>query len=142
MKFPVKKEISVYFSDCDPMGHCNNARFFTFMEQARVEYYKKLKALDLRVMNPKTAFGFIVAEACCTFKSPAHVDETLIVQIRIAEMRNRSFRMEYEIREKKTRRLVATATTIQVMFNYRKEESIPLSKKLRQQIERFEKRKF
>ena len=142
MKFPVKTEIPVYFSDCDPMGHCNNARFFTFMEHARVQYYKRLKTLDLRRMNAQSAFGFIVAEAACSFKSPALIDETLVVALRIAEIRNKSFTFEYEIREKKSRRLVAVGRTVQVMFNYKKGESFPVPPKLRRQIGRLEGGKF
>ncbi|MBI2981990.1 MAG: acyl-CoA thioesterase [Deltaproteobacteria bacterium] len=138
MRFPVKTEVTVFFSDCDPMGHCNNARFLTFMEQARVQYYKRLKALDLRRMNARTAFGFIVAEATCSFKSPAYIDETLVIGTRIASVGNKSFVFEYEIREKKTKRLVATARTVQVMFNYQKNKSFPVPAALRKKIERLE----
>ncbi|MBI2082254.1 MAG: acyl-CoA thioesterase [Deltaproteobacteria bacterium] len=142
MKFPVTTEVTIFFSDCDPMGHCNNARFFSFMEHARVQYYKKLKALDLRTMNAQTAFGFIVAEATCSFKSPATIDETLVVGARIAEIGNKSFQFEYEIREKKTGRLVATARTVQVMFNYKKQKSFPVPLLLLKKIENLEGRKF
>ena len=142
MKFPVKTETTVYFSDCDPMGHCNNARFFTFMENARVQYYKKLKVLDLRTMNAQTAFGFILAEASCSFKSPAAIDETLVVSARTASIGNKSFTSEYEIREKKSRRLVAIGRSVQVMFNYRTGKSFPVPPKLRRQVSRLEGRKF
>lgn len=142
VKFPVTTEVTVYFSDCDPMGHCNNARFFTFMEQARVQYYKKLKVLDLRKMDAKTAFGFIVAEASCTFKSPASIDETLVVALRITGIGNKSFTFEYEMREKKTRRLVAVGRTVQVMFNYKKGKSFPVPPSLRRQVSRLEGRKL
>lgn len=138
MKSPVKTEVTVYFSDCDPMGHCNNARFFTFMEHARVQYYKKLKALDLRKMNAQTAFGFIVAEATGTFKSPATVDETLVIGIRVGEVHRRSFVFEYEIREKRTHRLVALGRTVQVMFNYRKKKVFLIQPSLRKRISRLE----
>lgn len=142
MNFPVTTEVTIFFSDCDPMGHCNNARFFSFMEHARVQYYKRLKALDLRTMNARTAFGFIVAEATCSFKSPAYIDETLVIGARIAEIGNKSFRFEYEIREKKTNRLIATARTIQVMFNYKKAKSFPVPASLRRKIERLEGHQF
>ncbi len=139
-RFRVTTELTVYFSDCDPMGHCNNARFFTFMEQSRVAYYKRLKALDLRTMDPHSSLGFILAEASCTFHSPAQIDETLVVGVRTSEMRTRSFIMEYEMREKRSRRLVATGRTAQVMFDYKEKKSYPIPASLRRKIEALERR--
>ena len=137
-KYRVKTEITVYFSDCDLMHHCNNARFFTFMEQGRVAYYKKLKALDLRNMNATSAFGFILAEISCTFESPATIDEKLVIGVRVSEVRNRSFHMKYEIREKKSRRLVALGQSVQVMYNYRKKKPFPIPDSLRRKINKLE----
>ncbi len=142
MKFPVKAEVVVYFSDCDPMGHCNNARFFTYMEHARVQYCKKLMALDLRSMNARSAFGFILAEATCTFVSPAYIDETLVVGLSVSEIGTKSFILKYEIREKQSRRVVALGRTVQVMYDYRKKKTLPVPASLRHRIEKVEKRKF
>ena len=138
MNFPVTTEVTVYFSDCDPMGHCNNARFFTFFEYARVQYYKKLKALDLRKMNASSTFAFIVAEVSCTFRSPASIDETLIIKTRISEIKTKSFVMEYEVLEKKSRRPVALGRSVQVLYNYKKKKSFPIPPHLRRKIERLE----
>jgi acyl-CoA thioester hydrolase len=130
--------MTVRFSDVDIMGHVNNARYLSYFEQARVAYYKKLKALDLRRMNAHTAFGFIVAEIGIKFHAPAYIDETLVLSIRIAELRTRAFRMEYEIREKKTKRLIVTGYSVQVMYNYRKKRTFPIPSSLRRKIKALE----
>ena len=141
MKYPVTTEVTVYFSDCDPMGHCNNARFFTFMEQARVEYLKKVPDLNLTVSSRRMP-DFILAEASCTFKSPAYLDEKIVVQIRISEIRTRSFLMEYEMRERKTKRLIAVARSAQVMFHYKTHKTFPIPLELRRAVDKIERRKF
>ncbi len=137
--FPVKTLVTVRFSDVDVMGHVNNARYLSYFEQARVEYYKRLKSLDLRKMNAHSAFGFIVGEIGVKFHAPAYIDEALIVAIRIAEIRTRAYRMEYEIREKKNRRLIATGYSVQVMYNYRSKQTILIPPDLRRRIMRLEK---
>jgi acyl-CoA thioester hydrolase len=34
--------IEVRFRDCDPMGHMNNAVYFTFLEQTRFSHWRSL----------------------------------------------------------------------------------------------------
>lgn len=132
--------MTVRFADVDVMGHVNNARYLSYFEQARVEYYKRLKALDLRKMNAGTAFAFIVAEVGVKFHAPARIDDRLVVAVRIAEIRTRAFRMEYEIRVKGTRRLIATGYSVQVMYNYRKKRAFRIPPSLRKKILALEKR--
>lgn len=121
------------------MGHVNNARYLSYFEQARVAYYKKLKALDLRKMNAATAFAFIVGEIGIKFHAPAFIDERLVIAVRIAELRTKAFRMEYEIREKKSRRLIVTGSSVQVMYNYKKKKTFPIPPSLRRKILALEK---
>lgn len=137
-KFKIKTEITVRFSDVDIMGHVNNARYLSYFEQARLAYYKKLKALDLRKMAMGTALGFIVAGIGVKFQAPAYIDEVLTVAIRIAGLRTKAFRMEYEVRNKKTRRLIATGYSVQVMYNYKRQRTFPIPPSLRKKILRLE----
>lgn len=136
--FPVKTPIVVRFSDVDIMGHVNNAKYLSYFEQARVEYYKNMKSLDLRKMNGHSAVGFIVGEINVKFHAPAYVDETLIVSVRVAEMRTKAYRMEYEIREKSSKRLITTGYSVQVMYNYKKEKTILIPEDLRRRIMKLE----
>lgn len=131
VKFPVKTEVHVRFADVDAMGHVNNAHYLTFFEQGRVAYFKKLEGLDLRRMDASSAFGFIIAEIGVQFLSPAFLDEVMVVRLRVSEMRTKSFRFEYEVFEKKTKRKVATGHSVQVMYNYQKKETFPIPEDLR-----------
>jgi len=133
-KFPVKAEVHVRFADVDAMGHVNNAHYLTFFEQARVAYFKSLHSLDLRSMDAASAFGFIVAEIGVTFVSPAYLDEIMVVGLRVAEMRNKAFRFEYEVWDKKTKRPVATGYSVQVMYNYKRKKTFPIPAALRTQM--------
>lgn len=132
--FPVKIEILARFVDVDIMGHVNNACYLSYFEQARVAYYKKLGALDLRKMDKNSKTGFIVSEIGIKYHAPAFFDEVLTVATRIAEMRTKAFRMDYEIQGKKDRRLIATGYSVQVMYNYRKGKTFEIPPAIRKKI--------
>ncbi len=42
MDWPFSLEMKVLFRDLDAMAHVNNAVYFTYLEQARTEYYFKM----------------------------------------------------------------------------------------------------
>jgi acyl-CoA thioester hydrolase len=133
-RFSVKTDITVRFADVDIMGHVNNAVYLSYFEQARVAFFKKINKLDLRSMDAKSAFGFIVAEIGVKFLAPTFVDQALTVAIRVAETRTKAFRFEYEIRDKKTKELAATGFSVQVSYNYKKHKTFPLSPALKRKM--------
>jgi acyl-CoA thioester hydrolase len=140
--FPISTQVKVYFSDCDMMGHLNNARFFTFMEQARLEYAKNFSEIDFRNLKSDPVLSFILAEISCNFKSPAYLDETLIVKIRASDLKRSSFVFEYELSEEKTKRLVALGRSVQVFFNYQQQKSVEIPEGIRKKFEEIEGQKW
>jgi acyl-CoA thioester hydrolase len=136
-KFNVKTEIHVRFSDTDAMGHVNNAKFFSYMEQGRVAYVQRIVP-DLDMENGLKDFPFILADVQCSFKEPLFCDETVVVSLRVSKMGNKSFVLDYLIEEKATGRLVATGSSVQVMYDYKKGRSYPIPAELRRRIEEIE----
>ncbi len=121
-------------------GHVNNARFVTYMEQARVEYFKNFPEINFLKTGNQPALSIIIAEITCAYKAPAYLDETLIVKIRTSELKRSSFVMEYEILEEKTSRLVSTGRSVAVMFDYKEGKSIAIPEEIRKRFEEVEKR--
>ena len=66
--FPfVHREIA-RFSDLDPMGHVNNAVYLTWIENARIEFLRRLGAFD----KPDTSeMAMILARVELDFRAPA-----------------------------------------------------------------------
>ena len=119
--YQVVFEHEILFRDLDALGHVNNVAFIAFMEDARVQYWKTLRReLDARRID------FILADVTCRYHSPAHFGETLIVGIRVAGLGNKSFRFEYRMEDKATGRLVVEGRSVQVMYEYESQQSIPL----------------
>jgi len=135
--FKVSTECHVRFADTDAMGHVNNAKFFSYMEQGRVAYIQKISP-GVDMQEGLKAFPFILANIQCSFKSPLFCDETVLVSLGTTQIGTKSFTLEYLLTEKDSGRLVATGTSVQVMFDYQKNATYPMPPEVRQQIEALE----
>ncbi len=131
-EFRLRHRVQVRFRDCDPMGHANNAVYFTYVEQARFAYWREV----INVPHDATR-SFIIARAECDYKSPALPGEWLEVWIRTSSIGRSSFALEYEILAGDGRK-VAAARTVQVMFDYAAGRSIPVPDDLVTKLEAFE----
>lgn len=133
MSLKTMTKIPVRFADVDSMGHVNNAKYFTYFEEARVAYFRKIPPLDFRAFGRTrtTQKSFILAEISCQFKSPAALGETLVVSTGVTSTGRSSFVMEYEIVEESANRLVATGRSVQVYFDYEEGKPIPLTEEIK-----------
>lgn len=134
--FRFQTEQRVVFRDVDMMGHVNNAVYATYFETARMDY---LYAVGGEAVN---SLPLILAEITITYKSPAFLRETLVVGVRVAEVRNSSFVVESQINEKATGRLVATSRAAVVHYDYAEMRAKPLPQEWRERFARFEGRAF
>ena len=115
--------IEVRFRDCDPLGHANNAVYFTYMEQARFNHWRTLWDFG------KDGYpdpGVILARIECDFRSPARAGEELEVRIALAGIGRTSFTYEYEIVSAGDGRTIARARSVQVAYNYATATPIPV----------------
>ena len=121
------------FRDTDAMGHLNNAVYVTYFEVARGEYWRALT----RETNYQRV-PFILAHTTIDFRSPAFVHESLEVGIRVVRLGTKSFDCGYRIVEAGSRRLVCEGKSVQVIYDYGKNESYALPVALRASIRAFE----
>ena len=131
--FPVSVDIPVRFRDTDAMGHVNNAVLLTYLEVGRQAYWQ-------RFARPQdyAHFPFILAHVCIDFRSPLQANEVARVFLRATWISERSFGIEYELRERDSGRLVATAESVQVTYDYGRQQVIPVPAELRQELEALE----
>jgi acyl-CoA thioester hydrolase len=126
--------VNVRYSDLDAQGHVNNARFFTYMEEARYYY---ARALGLWTdLDDFAAIGQIVAEAACTYLRPVQLGQPVDVAVRTARVGNKSMEMTYQLSV--AGQTVATGRTVQVAYDYAAQQSIPVPQAWRDAIQAFE----
>jgi acyl-CoA thioester hydrolase len=110
--FPYRITIEVPFRDLDAMGHVNNAVYFSYMETVRIKFL-----IDLLAVMSVHDLPVIMAEATCTFKSPAFLGEQLTVGGGVSRFGSKSFDMTYRI-DAGDGRLIALGKSVQVMYDY------------------------
>jgi acyl-CoA thioester hydrolase len=126
--YALEYELEVRFRDCDPLGHVNNAAYLTYLEQARFALWQHLThATGI----PRS---FILARAECDYRAPATMGDRLIVRVGIASVGRSSFTLAYEVLNARTRQLIATAKTVQVMYDYVAGRSVPIPDQVRAQL--------
>jgi acyl-CoA thioester hydrolase len=127
--------IEVRYSDLDPQGHVNNARYLTYFEQARVEYVRRL---GLWNGGSFMDFGIILAEARLTFLAPAMYGQPLRAGARVTRLGNKSLTMDHSLEDLETGEVLCTATLVLVAYNYQSGKSIPIPDEWRAAIRAFE----
>lgn len=110
-------EIWIRSTDMDGDGIVNNAHYFEFFEQARLEH---LIALGIVVRpRPAGASGrsFTIAETRCRYTAPLRHRDTIAVQAWTASIGNRSFSLDYRIEALPDRTLVAEGSSALVWLD-------------------------
>lgn len=136
-RFRFLRPITVIFRDIDGMRHVNHAMYLTYCEAARNEYWMKVTGI-----SAVEQYDFVLAELTARYHTAARLGDELIVGCRVTELRNSSFLMEHEIRNLRTNELVAEVNSVQVMYDYDADKSIPISDLRRRQVEKYEGRKL
>ena len=123
-------EIPVRFRDIDGMQHVNNAVYFTYMEQARSEWYR-----DLMGITAVGEFDFILARAECDFRAPIGFGETVVVRVKLTKIGDSSFRFKYELRSKERDTLFATGESVQVCYDYKRGKPVLVPPRFRKKLD-------
>jgi acyl-CoA thioester hydrolase len=130
--------IAVRFADLDALGHLNNAKYATFIEQARIEYVQEVCGWR----GEWHTLGMILAKIVIDFKAPIRYGDLVDVRTRCAHMGDKSFELEYQILRRKevshTASTAATASTVMVAYDYAAQQSIPLPDDWRSRITAYE----
>ena len=121
--------VLVRFSDCDPLGHVNNATYSTYIEQARIVLWRRQANLELKsaAQGTRRGEGFILARTEIDFRSQARNGDELHVRLFLEGFGRTSATYRYEIVDRSTGALVAAAKTVQVWYDYDAERPTPLT---------------
>jgi len=127
--------IEVRYGDLDPQGHVNNAKFLTYMEQARVFYLKHLKLWE---GGSFLNLGIILADVQITFKKALQFGDPVRVGVRISRIGNKSMTSEYRLEDGRDANLFATGSSVLVAYNYQNNQPVAIPDEWRKTIVQFE----
>ncbi len=125
--------IEVRFRDLDALGHVNNAVFFTYFEEGRKQFSKKVFGV-----SDISEFKFIMAHIQCDFIRPIQFNNHVILQMWVRDIGTKSFSFKYRLVDFSDQAMVyATGESIQVCYDYEKNRSIEVPQKMREKLTRY-----
>lgn len=131
--------IQVRFADMDAMNHVNNAKYLTYIESARISYFREVLGKHMHA-----APGFILAKASIDFILPIALHDEITVLTRCSRIGNKSFDLEYQIVRvnPQPQSVVAKAQTVLVGYDYQSLKTIQIPDEWKKKMEAYEHRKF
>lgn len=106
-----KISVRVRYEETDRMGVVYYANYFVWFEIARTEFFRDT-GLSYRDLEEKKEIRLMVADAKCSYRSPATYDDLLVVETRLAKLKNTSLAFYYQISNESV--LIATGETTHV----------------------------
>ncbi|MCE3045053.1 thioesterase family protein [Legionella sp. 16cNR16C] len=114
---------SIVWGDMDALGHVNNARYFDYFQEARIEWLATLN-IDL-----KQNTGPVVIHTACTYLKPVIYPATLVLDSSIHSIGRSSFVIDHDLFQNEE--LMAQGISKVVWVDYKLNKSIPIPDEVR-----------
>ncbi|HEX2618177.1 MAG TPA: acyl-CoA thioesterase [Flavobacteriales bacterium] len=128
--FVVHLDVPVAWGEQDLFGHVNNIVYFRYFESVRMHYLERIGVLR---SHHEHRVGVILASTTCDFKQPVEWPQRLRVSTGVDQVGNTSFTMRYRI-SNEAGAVVATGTSVQVMYDYAQSAKTPVPEAIRTAI--------
>ena len=135
-EFRFRTAVKVRYNEVDMQGHVNFANYYFYFDIGLTEYLAAIGYDYSRMLADGQDMLYI--ESHCNHKSPARWPETLWINTRVAEMRNRGLRFEFEARAEQDDRLVATGHIVAVTTRREGLTPCPIPDRLRDAVLAYE----
>jgi acyl-CoA thioester hydrolase len=131
--FSFHVQVRVRFSETDAQGIVNNGAYMTYLEVGRIEFLRKA-GISIKDRG-KYDIDFVLVEAFIQYKSAATADDLLNIYVRLKEMKDRAFILEYVITHADDNdRVVAKAHTVTVSINPATIKACTMPQRVREMI--------
>ena len=104
-------ELEIQYRDLDPRSHVNHARYVSYLEQAKADFFREV--LDTSLTEPNTAIRHVELD----YEAPIEFDRSVVVSLGPIETGTTSYTVEYDVVDGDT--TVASATTVSVLLDDR-----------------------
>ena len=128
-------QISIRYGDLDRLSHVNNAKYFTYIEQGRISYFRDTGLWDGGLGEA----GMIVGRVTIEYQLPLAMDDGPVdVWTRCVRLGNKSLDIESLVLRSHDAAIAATGLTVVVAYNYRAQATIPIPDSWRQLVADYE----
>jgi acyl-CoA thioester hydrolase len=128
--FSRKLELRIDWGELDAFGHVNNLSLMKYVQAARIIC---LDAVGLMQSQAEEGIGPILASIHCQFCKPLFYPGMVTVYSKVDEIKNTSFRIQYEIYNDR-KEMAAAARDIIVLFDFNRQVKMPIPDTLRKRL--------
>ena len=107
-------EVAVRSTDMDADRNVNNAVFFQYFEQSRLEHLLRHGVIDWPPRREGGTPQFALAQTAANFRAPAVHRDVLLVTTRTAAVGGKSWTLTYEVRRHGDDTLICEGSSVQV----------------------------
>lgn len=125
-------KIPVQWGDMDAFGHVNNVVYIRWFETARIDL---LNTYVSSVTMAAGGIGPILASIHCDYKKQLHFPDDVLVGSRCGRLGRSSIDVEHAIYSVSQQQIVATGTSVLVVFDYEANRPVRIPDDLKHQIQ-------
>jgi 4-hydroxybenzoyl-CoA thioesterase len=132
-----RKQIRVEWGDCDPAGIVYFPRYFEYFDACTNALFESAGLPKPELLRTYGIMGIPLVEAHARYIAPSSFGDTVLVETRITEWKNSSFRVEHKLYRGEILAVEATEVrvwTVRVGSDPKRIESRPIPREV---IERF-----
>lgn len=116
--------------DLGPRQHVNNARYLSYLEDARIAYRRRL--------GLPGDVGVIIADTHIAYHVPIFLEDQIKVGVRVDRIGNKSLTFQHTIVDTSGEKVYAAAEVVMVAFDYEVDAAVPVPEEWRRLINEFE----
>lgn len=137
----IHTNISVQWGEMDAFNHVNNVMYIRWCETARIELFREIwgdKGINMKEILEGNGVGPILANFNINYRLPLTYPDEVIIHTQVSQIGNTSFKLKQALFSKKLgNTLVADATSVVVMVNYKTGSKFSLNQKIKSALEKY-----
>ncbi|GMR25270.1 MAG: thioesterase family protein [Ignavibacteria bacterium] len=129
-------KVKVKFNEVDMLHIVNNAVYFNYFEQARIQYAKDAGLLPDNIFSEESLYYMVHNEI--NYLSPSFFDDELNIYTRISYIKHSSFGFEHIVENSKSKKIIAEGSGVSVHVNPVKRKSAIIPDDVVEKVKMFE----
>ncbi|SET64445.1 acyl-CoA thioester hydrolase [Oceanobacillus limi] len=125
-------EIRVRVGETDALGHINNASYFIYMEETRINFLQNL-GIDIESKH----FAFLLASTKCDYIQQGYFGQTLNIDTSVSRIGTKSLTLLSEMYEKESGDLIARGEATLVYFDTLRQQSVEVPESFKTKLQAY-----
>lgn len=129
--YPLIVEQAVTWGDMDAHGHVNNVVYFRYMENARVEFYRRIGKYEFEA---RTGITLVVKSTGCRYMASLACPDRISIGARVTEINDEQILMQYIVVNAGTKQVAALGEAAIVAVRIADNRKVPFPEQLKARI--------